>query len=765
MAMSDHENVGFIFSPASDERTKKSIHNLVKRRDNGSPEVSGMTKDKSLLSSWEIRFEAFNMNAAFNVTFEDDDAMVLGVARDKSVVNLQEYFRDILGVSHLHLKVFSVGNELFVEDQNSANGTRLNGRSIEPGKSYHIYSGDFVELGNLVLTVNILRSPKDNPGVAGGDYSPSQLVDHLSSLIASGLELNNVLVRLLEISVKLTQADRASIWLADQDSSNLFLKAEFALDGNPKDTASVSFQDDDPIIDVLRDGRSLQITSKTKRPLKFFADTTAGAVLYLPLFLGEKPIGVLSVIKNSAGSSFPSKDENAIRLLGKFIAIALREHKSQELTELAAQKKIEEYLVYQNILQSLFKQNDLTGIYGELRELLRHRWSVENVGMWLLDELSNTLVPFPQPSFHKNYVMGEDLIGSVAVQSESVMKNNVKIFAGTKDAVEPTLQLLARSVVCAPLIVGDKTIGVLAMFSLKEDQFTKNDAKLFGVYSQAAAEVVQKIQLFDQIRKQKATILAAVNMLQHPMLIINHEGKLIMSNKAANIMIGELQSRLSAVKDVSSRATTSSLASFLNELSRSKSNSREIVVGDKVYVATLESASMVGTIILLQDVTDPVTGVFSNHHYHVLADQAFVQAKRYRKSLAALVIGFTDFHKVLEVRGYAVGNQILKELAIRLRSCLRTSDVLGRYQEDNFITFLPETDLASAKITAERILDQLRKDPISVEKNQSMAKLTVGGALLDFNNDASINDLITRASKAFSSAMVDKKSKIKFSEQ
>ena len=767
MKMSDQtEKIGFVIPPASGERTKNNPLNFMKRRNDGYSEAYGMTNDKTLLSSWEIQFEAFNMSAALNVRLECDDALVLGVdVLESSMVNLKDYFQNVLGVSHHHLRIFSIENELFLTDLESTSGTRLNGRSVIPGKSYCVYNGDFIELGNLVMAVNILRSPKDSADIVRGHYIPLHIIEHLSSLTASGLDLDKILERFLEISLKITQADQASLWMAGGDSNSLVLKVEYGMEGNRSGTTRISLQENDPITDALHIGKSFRVTGKIGRPVRWLGDGMAAAVLYTPLILREELIGVLIAAKNNNGSSFSSKDEYALRILGKYCVTVFREYNSQQLAARVMQKKLEEFSTYQNILQSLFKQNNLVGIYGELRELIRHRWSVENVGMWLLNDFTNQLDPFPQPSFHKTYALGENLIGSVAVQPEPVLKNNVQIFAASKDENVPTLQLLARSAVCAPLIVGEKTVGVLAMFSLKDYQFTDEDAKLFGVYSQAAAEVVQKTLLFDQVRKQKATILAAVNMLQHPLLIINHDGKLIMSNKAANIMVDELQSGLSKGEDISNRATTPSLASFLNELSNSKSSSREIVVGNKVYVATLESAAMIGTVIFLQDVTDPITGVFGNHHYHVLADQTFAQAKRYRKPLAALIIGLDGFHEVLKEQGYAVGNQILRELANRLRSYLRTSDVLGRYQEEKFMVFLPETDLANAKITAERIFDQLKENPIGVEKkNRLMSKLVMGGALLKFDTDTSINDLINRVNQAFLSAMVDNKSKIKFSE-
>jgi hypothetical protein len=48
-------------------------------------------------------------------------------------------------------------NALFVEDLDSAGGTRINGYDIDAGKSYPLHNGDELELGSLRLTVRLVR--------------------------------------------------------------------------------------------------------------------------------------------------------------------------------------------------------------------------------------------------------------------------------------------------------------------------------------------------------------------------------------------------------------------------------------------------------------------------------------------------------------------------------------------------------------------------------------------------------------------------------
>lgn len=48
-------------------------------------------------------------------------------------------------------------NSLFVQDLDSAGGTRINGYDIDAGKPYSLHNGDELELGSLRLTVRLVR--------------------------------------------------------------------------------------------------------------------------------------------------------------------------------------------------------------------------------------------------------------------------------------------------------------------------------------------------------------------------------------------------------------------------------------------------------------------------------------------------------------------------------------------------------------------------------------------------------------------------------
>lgn len=63
------------------------------------------------------------------------------------------------GVSRRHVAIIQGDKALYVEDQNSTNGTRINGFQLEPRQLYRLRDGDELELGRVRIVVRFVRSP------------------------------------------------------------------------------------------------------------------------------------------------------------------------------------------------------------------------------------------------------------------------------------------------------------------------------------------------------------------------------------------------------------------------------------------------------------------------------------------------------------------------------------------------------------------------------------------------------------------------------
>lgn len=78
------------------------------------------------------------------------------------------------GVSRRHALIRPGDSTLYLIDQNSTNGTWVNGQRLMPGRDFPLSDGDSLELGALRMTLRIVHSPQDKgEGARGSASSPS----------------------------------------------------------------------------------------------------------------------------------------------------------------------------------------------------------------------------------------------------------------------------------------------------------------------------------------------------------------------------------------------------------------------------------------------------------------------------------------------------------------------------------------------------------------------------------------------------------------
>ena len=96
------------------------------------------------------------------------------------------------------------------------------------------------------------------------------------------------------------------------------------------------------------------------------------------------------------------------------------------------------------------------------------------------------------------------------------------------------------------------------------------------------------------------------------------------------------------------------------------------------------------------------------------------------QACAILFLDLDRFKVVNDSLGHAAGDKLLKEVARRIKQCIRPQDVLARFGGDEFaILVRNENELSNAVRIAERIIDALR-DPILIQRQNVFASCSIG---------------------------------------
>ncbi len=126
---------------------------------------------------------------------------------------------------------------------------------------------------------------------------------------------------------------------------------------------------------------------------------------------------------------------------------------------------------------------------------------------------------------------------------------------------------------------------------------------------------------------------------------------------------------------------------------------------------------------------DPLTGLANRAHFMDRLQAGLIRARSLGLCLALIFFDLDKFKHVNDSLGHVFGDEVLKTVADRVRSCLRKSDMAARMGGDEF-TLLIEgiTELDQVIPMAERLLQVLHQ-PVVVSGEAVVVGASLGIAL------------------------------------
>lgn len=118
--------------------------------------------------------------------------------------------------------------------------------------------------------------------------------------------------------------------------------------------------------------------------------------------------------------------------------------------------------------------------------------------------------------------------------------------------------------------------------------------------------------------------------------------------------------------------------------------------------------------------TDVLTGWNNRRYLLVRLNEELARARRDGHRLVCLMLDIDHFKRVNDNWGHAAGDAVLREIAQRVESQVRASDVAARYGGEEFVVLLPGTDVASAKLLAERIRNAVSRKPVELPNGEAV---------------------------------------------
>jgi two-component system cell cycle response regulator len=148
-------------------------------------------------------------------------------------------------------------------------------------------------------------------------------------------------------------------------------------------------------------------------------------------------------------------------------------------------------------------------------------------------------------------------------------------------------------------------------------------------------------------------------------------------------------------------------------------------------------------------VTDQLTGLHNRRYMTSQLGALVNRAVRGGDAVSALMIDIDHFKKINDSFGHDVGDDVLREFAVRLASNVRAIDLPCRYGGEEFVVIMPDTRLDDAGRIAERIRRHVAGSPFRVGADCQPLTVTISiGVAATAGAGDSAEGLLKRADEA-----------------
>ena len=126
---------------------------------------------------------------------------------------------------------------------------------------------------------------------------------------------------------------------------------------------------------------------------------------------------------------------------------------------------------------------------------------------------------------------------------------------------------------------------------------------------------------------------------------------------------------------------------------------------------------------------DLTTALLTRDSFKSRMSQEVARARRESRQIALLFVDLDQFKKVNDAIGHARGDELLEQVSLRMKSCLREEDMVARFGGDEFAILLPAIAKGTdAAVVAEKLISQLAQ-PFNFGGSEQKLTASVGACI------------------------------------
>jgi diguanylate cyclase (GGDEF)-like protein len=146
---------------------------------------------------------------------------------------------------------------------------------------------------------------------------------------------------------------------------------------------------------------------------------------------------------------------------------------------------------------------------------------------------------------------------------------------------------------------------------------------------------------------------------------------------------------------------------------------------------------------------DPLTGLWNHGATIDILRNELSRAVRQGSPLTVTMADIDHFKRVNDTSGHLAGDEVLREVARRLRTAVRAYDSVGRYGGEEFLIVSPGCEGSAGISQAERLRRVISAKPVGVQDIVISVTLSLGVAtLINMETKASVEQVLGAADRA-----------------